>query len=89
MARNEGPLPRTVEVFLDDLTEKAGQLEDLGIARLIACASAHVAQLIAHDRRLRTLCQVAGERQIVFRASDETTVRRVLKELGYVLPPPR
>jgi hypothetical protein len=88
-ARSQGPLPRTVEVFLDDLTNKAGQLEDLGTAHLIGCADAHVAQLLAHDRRLRKLCQLAGERQLVFRAADETAVRRALRDLGYVLPPPR
>jgi hypothetical protein len=45
--------------------------------------------LLAHDRRLRNLCQFAGERQFVFRAADAATVRRTLRELGYVLPPPR
>lgn len=89
VAKSQGPLPQTVEVFLDDLAQKAGQLEDLGTARLIACGDANVAQLIAHDRRLRNLCQIAGERQLVFRKADETSVRRALKELGYVLPPPR
>ena len=88
-ARNEGPLPQTVRVFLDDMSKKLGQLEDLGTARLIACKDEEVAQLLVHDRRLRNLCQLAGERQLVFRAADETAIRRVLKELGYVLPPPR
>jgi hypothetical protein len=86
-ARNDGPLPQTVNVFLDDLARKAGQLEDLGAARLIGCADANVARLLAHDRRLRSLCQLTGERQLVFRATDEPAVRRLLKELGYVLPP--
>jgi len=88
-ARNAGPLPHTVEVLLDDLTERSGQLDDLGTARLIACKDENVARLLAHDRRLRKLCQLAGERQLVFRAGDETAVRRALKELGYILPPPR
>jgi Helicase conserved C-terminal domain len=88
-AKNQGPLPQTVKVFLDDLAHKLGQLEDLGTARLIACKDTNVAQLIVHDRRLRNLCQSVGERQIVFRSADESTIRRVLKELGYVLPPPR
>src|SRR5205807_1427244 len=61
-AKSADPLPQTVEVFLDDLANKASQLEDLGTARLIACVDAHVAQLLAHDRRLRSLCQRAGER---------------------------
>jgi hypothetical protein len=88
-ARSQGPLPQTVSVFLDDLANKVSQLEDLGAARLIACKDANVARLLVHDRRLRNLCQMAGEHQIVFRAADETTIRRVLKELGYVLPPSR
>jgi Helicase conserved C-terminal domain len=87
-AKGQGPLPQTVKVFLDDTANKLSQLEDLGPARLIACRDADVAHLLVHDRRLRSLCQLAGERQIVFRSTDETTIRRVLKELGYVLPPP-
>jgi hypothetical protein len=88
-ARSQPPLPQTVEVFLDDLASKSGQLEDLGAARLISCRDANVAQLLAHDRKLRNLCQLAGERHLVFRAADETTVRRALRELGYVMSPPR
>ena len=88
-AKSQPPLPQTVDVFLNDLAEKTGQLADLGAARLIACAEPHVAQLLASDRRLRNLCQLAGDRQLVFRATDEAAVRRALRELGYVLPPPR
>lgn len=88
-ARNHGTLPQTVQVFLDDLAEKAGQLEDLGTARLLACKNAFVAQTLANDRRLRGLCHLAGERHLVFRAADEAAVRRSLRDLGYVLPPPR
>ena len=86
-AKSEEPLPQNVEVFLADLEQKAGQLEDLGAARLIACADAHLAQLLANDRRLRNLCQLAGNRHLVFRAADEPAFRRMLRELGYVLPP--
>ena len=88
-SRAQGSLPQTVEVFLNDLEEKAGQLEDLGAARLIACKDAVVARTLASDRRLRKICQLAGERHLVFKASDEAAVRRTLKELGHVLPPPR
>jgi hypothetical protein len=88
-AKSAAPLPHTVEVFLDDLADKTGKLADGGTARLIECAEPHVAELLAHDRKLRNLCQRAGERQLVFRAVDESAVRRALRELGYVLPPPR
>jgi hypothetical protein len=87
-ARSPGPLPQTAEVFLKDLEERAGQLEDLGTARLIGCKDAVVAQTLASDRRLRSMCQLAGERHLVFKASDEAAVRRALRELGHVLPPP-
>lgn len=88
-AKSSEPLPQTVEVFLQDLAHKAGQLVDSGTARLIACADAHVAQLLINDRRLRALCQLAGDNLLVFRSEDENAVRRGLRELGYVLPPPR
>jgi hypothetical protein len=73
--------------LLTDLEEKAGQLEDLGAARLIGCKDAVVSRTIASDRRLRNICQLAGERHLVFRAADEAAVRRALRELGHVLPP--
>jgi len=89
VARNQGPLPQTVEVFLDDMEAKVGQIEDLGAARLIACKDTFVAQILVADRKLRNIVQLAGERHLVFRASDEATVRKALKDLGHVLPPPR
>lgn len=36
---------------------------------------------------LRDRCQIAGERFLVFRAADESAVRRALREMGYALPP--
>jgi hypothetical protein len=86
-AKNEGSLPQTVEVFLADMEAKSGQLRDLGAARLIECADATVAQILVNDRKLKKLCQLAGDRYLVFRAADEAAVRRTLRELGYVLPP--
>jgi hypothetical protein len=87
-SRAQGSLPQTAEVFLDDLQDKVGQLADLGAARLIGCQDAVVARTLASDRRLRNLCQLAGERYLVFKVADEAAVRRTLKELGHVLPPP-
>lgn len=88
-SRAQGSLPQTAEVFLDDLQHKMGQLEDLGAARLIGCKDAVVARTLASDRQLRNICQLAGERHLVFRAADEAAVRRALRERGHVLPPPR
>ena len=82
-----GP-PSPLPVFLDDL-QTSGAARRPGAARLIGCKDAFVARTLASDRRLRNICQLAGERHLVFRASDEAAVRRALKELGHVLPPPR
>ena len=43
-----------------------------------------VARTLASDRRLRNICQLAGERHLVFRAADEAAARRTLQELGHV-----
>jgi hypothetical protein len=85
-AKSADPLPQTVEVFLTGLGKKSGQLTDLGTARWIACDDPATAQLLASDRRLRKLCELAGDHKLVFRPADETAVRRALRELGYVLP---
>lgn len=88
-SRGEGLLPQTVAVMFDDLRDRAAQLRDEGMARLVVCRDEVVARTLAADRRLRGLCQLAGERSLVFRAADESAVRRALRDLGYVLPPPR
>jgi len=87
-AGGHGPLTQTVRVLLADLEERAGRLRDLGTARLIECADAETARLLASDRQLGKVCHLAGERRLVFRAEDEAAVRARLRKLGYVLPPP-
>ncbi len=82
-------LPHTVSVFLQEQRGRANRLRDLGTARLIECADAALAQMLARDSQLRGKCHVAGERWLVFQIEDETTVRRGLRRLGYVLPPQR
>jgi hypothetical protein len=86
-ARNGEPLPQTVEVFLDDLRRRAGQLRDAGLVRRIECADAETARLLASDSQLRGKCELAGDRGLVFAVKDETTLRRALRRLGFVLPP--
>jgi hypothetical protein len=85
-ARGGAELPQTVRVFLDDLQARAGRLRDLGTARLIECADAELARLLASDPQLRAKCHLAGERWLVFRAEDEAAIRRALRRLGLVLP---
>ena len=85
-AKSADPLPQPAQVFLNDLRLRAAQLRDLGPARLIECADASLAQLLAHDRRLSAMCLPAGDRHLVYRPRDEATVRRTLRELGYAIP---
>ena len=75
-ARGGKPLPQTVRVFLDDMKSRAGQLRDLGLARMIECADPALARQLAGDPQLREHCRLAGERWLVFRAEDEAAVRR-------------
>lgn len=86
-AHSTAALPHTVEIFLQDQRERAGRLRDMGTARVIECADAALAQMVAHDAQLRDKCHVAGERWLVFRIEDESAVRRGLRRLGHVLPP--
>jgi hypothetical protein len=87
-ARSSVGLPETVTVFLQDLQHRATLLRDRGTARLIECADAHTAMLLAKDRKLKLLVNLAGETMLVFAATEEAAVKKALKELGYVLPPP-
>lgn len=85
-ARSRDPIPQTVNVFLDDAKARAGQLRDLGTARMIECSSPETALLLVHDRDLGKRCQLAGDRRLVFSIADEAAVRARLRKLGYVLP---
>ncbi len=85
-AKSGGSLPGTVEVFFQETSGRVSRLQDRGPARLIQAQDAALAQLIANDSRLRSLCILAGERHIVVPASNEKAFRRALHELGYSLP---
>ena len=85
-ARTAEPIPATVSTLLSDLKHRAGRLRDKGTVHMIECADAETAQLLAVDPKLKSLCLLAGDRNLVFRESDESAVRARLRKLGYVLP---
>ncbi len=85
-ARAGDSLPDTVEVFFKEMADRASRLVDRGPARLIEAQDAALAQLIANDSRLRSLCMLAGERHIVVPADAEKAFLRALHNLGYGLP---
>jgi len=85
-AKTGGSLPGTVEVFFQETADRVSRLKDHGPARLIEAQAGALGQLLASDRRLRSLCMLAGERHIVIPESDEKAFRRALHELGYGIP---
>ncbi len=85
-ARTAEPIPATVATLLADLKDRAGRLRDKGTVHMIECADAETARLLVLDSKLKSLCLLAGERNLVFRESDDATVRARLRKLGYVLP---
>ncbi|MGI8934135.1 MAG: hypothetical protein ACR2FS_08685, partial [Phormidesmis sp.] len=78
--------PKTVEQFFKDCRSRSESLQDKGIARLIECADATLAALIAHDSRTKRYCQLAGEKHLVVLLDQETRFRNGLRKLGYSLP---
>ena len=80
-------LPSTVRTLISDMTTRAAALTDRGMVRLVECADASTAKLIAGDRRTRRLCELIGERHLAIGAEHEAAFRTALTRLGHVLPP--
>ncbi len=83
------PLPESVQEFLNMASEKASSLRDLGEAKLIECASSHLAALISNDPLTKKYCQLVGSRALVVLAIHEGKFRKSLHQIGYALPPVR
>lgn len=84
-SRDEQPQPETVERFIADAERRARLLRDRGAARLVECADAALAELIAGDERTKSFCLRAGERHLVVPAESEARFRKALHRLGYCL----
>jgi Helicase conserved C-terminal domain len=87
-ARSITPIPASVRELFADLHARAGRVRDGGEARLIECADAALATLVANDVRTRRLCLLAGERHLVVPARSERAFRRAVREIGYPLLAP-
>jgi Helicase conserved C-terminal domain len=83
--RTEHELPGALRSLIADVCRKAGQLADLGPARVIECADA-AAALMAHDRQLRPLCRPIGDRHLAVPPDQELKFGKALLELGHALP---
>ncbi len=84
-SRSHTDLPSTVTTLIDDVTGRAGQLQDLGMAQLVECADPALAILIANDRKLKTLCRPVGDRHLAIPPEHGTAFRKGLRALGYAL----
>jgi len=85
-ARDEQPLPETVESFITTTERRARALTNKGAALLIECVDAEVAETVAGHERTKKLCLRAGERHLVVRVEAEEQFRKALHALGYGMP---
>jgi hypothetical protein len=85
-ARDEQPLPETVEGFIVTTERQARALKNTGAALLIECVDAELAELIATHERTKKLCLRAGERHLVVNADAEEQFRKAVHLLGYGMP---
>ncbi|MBV9928108.1 MAG: helicase-associated domain-containing protein [Acidobacteria bacterium] len=85
-ARDDQPLPETVEGFLREAERNAGRLRDRGPAVLVECADAALAETLAQHEKTKPLCLRAGEKYLVVSAEGEERFRQALHNLGYCLP---
>ncbi len=94
-ANSSEALPQPVMQFLADLHTRTTSLQDLGSARLIRCADAALATLIANDSRTKAYCFLADQPKVIAAGQpcylvvpleSEIKFRNALKKLGYSLP---
>jgi hypothetical protein len=81
-------VPPAVRTMLADVEARAGRVRDLGLHRVVECADAQVATLLARDRTLRGLCTRVGERHLLIDPAGEAKARAALLKLGHPLGPP-
>ena len=85
-ARDDQPLPETVEGFLRDTLRRARALMPQGTALLIECVDADLAALLASHARTAKLCLRAGERHLAVKAESEDAFRKAVHKMGYGMP---
>jgi hypothetical protein len=78
--------PSTLSTLIADVQRRAGQLTDLGHARVLECADPATAALIANDPNLRPLCHLIGDKHLAVPLDQELKFRKALLKLGYVVP---
>ena len=80
-------MPPAVRTLLGDVETRAGQVRDRGLQRVLECADAQVATLLARDPNLRRLCTRVGERHLLMDPAGEAKARAAMLKLGYPIGP--
>ena len=86
-ARDEQPLPETVEGLLAAAKRGAHALKVRRTALLIDCADAEIAARLTTDKRTAKLCLRAGERVLAVPTASEAAFRKAARAMGYGMPP--
>ena len=80
-------LPTALTVLVNDVTTRATKIRDRGLVRLLECADAPLATLIARDPKLRALFTLVGDHHLAVPVEHETQFRRTLHTLGHTITP--
>ena len=86
-ARDDQPLPETVEGLLAAAKRDARALKIRRTALLIDCADAEIATRLTTDKRTAKLCLRAGERLLAVPTASEAAFRKAARAMGYGMPP--
>ncbi len=79
-------LPPEAQQLFEAAGERLSAVADGGPARLLQCASAALAGMIAADPATRGFCLYAGGRMLAVPEKSENAFRKGLSKLGYIYP---
>lgn len=85
-ARDEQPLPETVESFIATCRKNGKAMKVAGHALLIECEDEQVAALLAEHKLNTGLCLRTGARHLVVRVEHEKKFRALAHTLGFGIP---
>ncbi len=78
-------LPESVMKFIEDIEANQNKLKYHSNAIIIECSDPRLAMLIANEKEIKKHCMIANERYLVVDEKKETVLKKVIRDLGYVL----